>query len=174
MWRRCGGRLTRPAESNSSVPLTAMRPRSGVKRPAIMLTIDVLPEPEGPNRAVTPSGVSNFTATLKSPSCFSTSTTSMSAPVQPGAGAPREPFGRNKRDQRDDDCYNDEPRSRRIAAGDLQIGIDRRREGLGFARNIRHERNGSAEFAERFGKTQHHAGDDAGDGQRQCHSEKHA
>src|SRR5437868_13756913 len=121
MWRWCDGRLKPPAEPNSSVPLHEMRPRSGVSKPATMLMIEVLPEPEGPNSAVTPSGVSNCAATLNSPSCFSTSTTSTSAPVQPRAGAPREPFGGDKRDQRDNDRDDGEPRGRRIAAGDLQV-----------------------------------------------------
>src|SRR6476469_286232 len=103
MWRWCGGWLKPPAESNSSVPLTEMRPRSGVTRPATMLTIEVLPEPEGPNSAVTPSAVSNFAAMEKSPSCLWTSTLSISAPVQPHAGAAREPFGADQRDQRDRD-----------------------------------------------------------------------
>src|SRR5947207_8954843 len=123
MWRWCGGWLKPPAESNSSVPLTEMRPRSGVSKPATMLTIEVLPEPEGPNSAVTPSGTSNFAAMLNAPSRFSTSTASISAPVQPGAGAAREPFGRDQGDQRNDDRDDDQPRGRCIAAGNLQIGI---------------------------------------------------
>src|SRR5947207_15421796 len=100
MLRRYGGWLKRPEESNSSVPSHRMRPRSGVMSPATMLTIEVLPEPDGPNSAVTPSGASNFAATENSPSCFSTSTASISAPVQPGAGAPRQPFGGDERDER--------------------------------------------------------------------------
>ena len=42
------------AESNSTVSSSTMRPRSGVTSPAIMLTSEVLPAPEGPNSAVTP------------------------------------------------------------------------------------------------------------------------
>src|SRR4029077_1686544 len=174
MWRWGGGRLKPPAESNSSVPSTEMRPRSGASRPATMLTIDVLPEPEGPNSAVTPSGASNFAAMLNPPSRFSTSTASMSAPVQPGAGAAREPFGRDERNQRNDDGENDERRGRRVAAGNLQIGIDRRRDGLRLARDVRDERDGGAELTERLGEAQDHAGDDAGERERQCHGQEHA
>src|SRR3954470_1805077 len=149
-----------------------MRPRSGLNRPATMLTIEVLPEPDGPNSAITPSGVSNLAETVKSPSCLSTSTTSMSAPVQPVTGARGEPFGRNKRDQRDDDRDRHEPRGRGITAGDLQIRVDCSRKSLRLARNIRHECDGGAELAERFGKAQHHAGNDAGERERQRHGKK--
>src|SRR3954447_5915427 len=165
MWRRCGGWFW-PAESNSSVPLQRMRPRSGVTSPATMLIIEVLPEPDGPNSAVTPSAASNFAAMLKSPSCFSTSTTSMSATVQSSAGTPRQPLGGDQRDERDNDRNDREPSGRCIAAGDLQIGIDRRRDGLRLTRNIGDKRDGGAEFAERLGEAQHHAGDDAGQGER--------
>ena len=54
MRRRCAGTSMRAALSNSTVSSSAMRPRSGVTRPAIMLTIEVLPAPDGPNSAVTP------------------------------------------------------------------------------------------------------------------------
>src|SRR5881398_1742784 len=103
MPRRCGGALKPPAASNISVPLQMMRPRSGVISPATMLTIEVLPEPDGPNRAVTPPAASNFAASAKSPSRFSTSTASISFPVDACAHAPREPLGEDQRDQRDDD-----------------------------------------------------------------------
>src|SRR3954452_18078702 len=102
MPRRCGGMFT-PAESNSNIPLDETRPRSGVTRPATMLMIEVLPEPDGPNSAVTPALASNFAAMLKSANRFSTSRLSMSASMQPHAGAAREPFGADQRDQRDRD-----------------------------------------------------------------------
>src|SRR5882724_5188106 len=129
MPRRCGGMFT-PAESNSNVPLDETRPRSGVTRPATMLMIEVLPEPDGPNSAVTPSAASNFAAMVKSANRFSTSTPSMSASVQPHAGAAREPFGADQGDQRDHDRDQHETPGRRIAARSLRIGIDRGRDGL--------------------------------------------
>src|SRR5471032_2003234 len=125
MPRLCAGRFTPPAESNKSLPLHAMRPRSGATSPAAILTIVVLPEPEGPNSAVTPSAASNFAAIVNSPSCFSTSTLSISAPVQPHAGAAREPFGANERDQRDHDCDQHQPPGRGVPVRDLRVGIDR-------------------------------------------------
>ena len=62
MRRRCAGTFTRAALSNSTVSSSAMRPRSGAIRPAIMLTIEVLPEPDAPNSAVTLPVVSNLAA----------------------------------------------------------------------------------------------------------------
>src|SRR5438477_10232171 len=113
-----------------------MRPRSGLTSPAIMLTRLVLPEPDGPNRAVTRLSVSNRAAIANSPSCFSTSTLSTwSASVQPRAGASREPFGGDKRDKRNRDCDDDKPKRRRVAARHLRIGVDRGRDGLGLSRN---------------------------------------
>src|SRR4030081_2033682 len=120
MPRRCAGRFTL-AESNSNVPLDETRPRSGVTRPATMLMIEVLPEPDGPNSAVTLPAASNFAATRKSPSCFSTSTLSMSAPVHPHAGTAREPFGADQRDQRDRDRDEYQPPGGGVAVRDLCV-----------------------------------------------------
>src|SRR4029077_9726668 len=104
------------------------------------------PEPEAPNSAVTPSGASNLAAIAKSPSCFSTSTASMSAPVQSRAGAARQPFGSDQRDQRDDDRDEPQPPGGGVAAGDLGIGVDRGRYGLRLARDVGDERDRRAEF----------------------------
>src|SRR6266496_242806 len=165
MPRRCGGTFT-PSESNNSVPLDETRPRSGVTRPATMLMIEVLPEPDGPNSAVTPSAASNFAAMVKSANRFSTATLSMSASVQPNVGAAREPFGADQGDQRDQDRDEHQSPGRRIAARGLRVGVDRGRDGLRLARNVGDERDGGAEFAQRLGKAQHHAGDDAGQRER--------
>src|ERR1043165_6028836 len=121
MPRRCGGALTLRSESNSTVPLHTIRPRSGVTSPATMLMIAVLPEPDGPNSAVTPSAASNLAATLKAPSFFSTSTASMSLPVEARAGAAREPFGGDQRQERDHDRDRHQPRRGGVGVGD-QIG----------------------------------------------------
>src|ERR1044072_446124 len=121
MPRRCGGTFTLPFESKSRVLPLWMRPRSGVTSPATMLTIEVLPEPEGPNSAVTPSTASNFAAMAKSPSCFSTSTASISLPVKARAGAPCEPFGEDQGGERDNDRDDDQPAGGRIRVGDLRV-----------------------------------------------------
>ena len=103
-------------ESNSTVPSSAMRPRSGATSPAIMLTMVVLPAPDGPNKAVTPVDVSNFAVTEKSPKFLFASKTSMSVAPIAHAGAAREPFGDNQRGKRDhdgDDRQAGRPRRRR-------------------------------------------------------------
>ena len=48
------------AASKSTVLLSAMEPRSGLSRPAIIFTTLVLPEPDGPNRAVAPPVVTGY------------------------------------------------------------------------------------------------------------------
>src|SRR4029079_11989498 len=114
MRRRWAGTLMRAALSNSTLLSIAMRPRSGVSRPPIMLTSEVLPAPEGPNSAVAPAAVSNLTAIENSPNRFSTSTERLSVSVVTQAGAAGEPFRRDEGRQRDDDGDDDEPHRRGI------------------------------------------------------------
>src|SRR3954469_25319256 len=159
MPRRYGWTSRRPPETNSSASPLRMRPRLSRISPATMLTIEVLPEPDGPNRAVTPPAASNFAATAKSPSRFSTSTASISFPVDARAHAPREPLGEDQRDQRDDDRDDDQPPRCGVGVGDLHIGVDRGRDGLRLAGNVRHKGDRGAELAQRLGEAQHHPGD---------------
>src|SRR5436190_6074885 len=172
MRRRCAGTLVRVALSNKTVSSSAMRPRSGVTRPAIMLTIEVLPAPEGPYSAVAPPSVSNRAAIAKSPRRFSTSTKSISVSVIAHAGAPREPLRRNQRRERDHDGDDDKAGRGGIAVRDLREGVDRSRQRLRLAGNVGDEGDGGAELAERLGEAQHHAGDDAGQCERQRDGEK--
>ena len=58
--------------------------------------------------------------------------------------------------------------------GTCSESINRRRNGLRLARNVGDESNGGAEFAQRLGKAQHHAGDDARQRQRQGDGKKGA
>src|ERR1700730_4909228 len=134
MRRRCGGRLMRFSESNSTVSSIAMRPRSGASSPEIMLTSVVLPAPEGPNTAVTPLLVAKRALREKSPSRFSTSTASMLFPVEAHAGAARQPFGRYQRGKRDRDRHEHQARRLRVAVGHLGEGVDGRRDRLRLAR----------------------------------------
>src|SRR6476660_10036612 len=135
MRRLWAGILAPDALSNSTVSSSRIRPRSGVIRPAIMLTTDVLPAPEGPNKAVAPLCASKRAAREKSPSCFSTSTDSMSLSVETRASAAGEPFGGDERHQRDYDGDDNKPARGAFAAGYLHEGIDGRGDGLGFAGN---------------------------------------
>src|SRR6185369_15965837 len=148
MRRRWAGTSVREALSNSTVAWSAIRPRSGVNRPPIMLTMEVLPAPDGPNSAVAPPPVSNFAAIGNSPSRFSTSTESISVSVITHAGAAGEPLRRDERRERDDDRDDDEASRSGIAAGDLRQRVDRRRKGLRLARDIGDEGDGGAELAE--------------------------
>src|SRR5215212_1171824 len=174
MRRRCAGRLTPVVESNSTVSSSTMRPRSGVTNPAIILTKVVLPAPDGPNNAVTPLFASKRTASEKSPSFFSASTDSISISVEAGAGAARQPFGGDQRRERDDDGDDNQPARRAFATRHLHEGVDCRRDGLRLAGNIGHEGDGGAELAQRLGEAEHHAGDDARQGQRQRNGQEGA
>src|SRR5262245_42030965 len=137
----------------------AMRPRSGVTRPAIMFTTVVLPAPEGPNRAVTPFAVAKRAATVNSPSrvedarervfsLFSTSTASMLLSVKAHAGPARQPFGENERHERNRDRDQHQASGGGIAPGRLGVSIDRGRDCLRLARDVGDEGDGCAEFAE--------------------------
>src|SRR5262245_60161871 len=83
--------MPRPA-SNTVSPLMAMRPRSGRRVPAMALTTEVLPAPERPKSAVTPSPASNDAARRKSPNSRSTSTNSIFA-CDPARRAAHQDFG---------------------------------------------------------------------------------
>src|SRR4029453_2565694 len=142
----------RASESNSTLSAMAMRPRSGVTGPAIMLTSVVLPAPEGPNRAVTPFAVAKRALTVNSPKRLSTSTLSMLLSVKAHAGPARQPFGNHKRYQRDRDGDQHKPQGARIATGSLGKRIDRSGNRLCLARDVGDEGDGRAELAERLGK----------------------
>src|SRR5690348_16920722 len=130
MRRRCAGTSMRLELSNNTLSSSAIRPRSGGTRPAIMLTSDVLPEPDGPNSAVAPPAASNLIASANSPSFFCTSTLSISFPVVAQACAPGEPFRGDQCDQRQYDGDHHEPHRLQVAAGHLRERVDRRRQRL--------------------------------------------
>ena len=62
--------VMRAAVSSSVSPSSAMMPRSGRSRPAIMLISEVLPAPEAPNSPVTRPSLVKEAASENSPSCF--------------------------------------------------------------------------------------------------------
>src|SRR5262245_27618200 len=93
--------------SNSTSSPSAMWPRSGLTSPALILTSDVLPAPDGPNSAVAPS-VSNAAASAKSPSFCSMSTESMLVPVYSCTRTSSEPFGYDQCNERNYDGNNDQ------------------------------------------------------------------
>src|SRR5262245_19839923 len=80
------------AASNTVSPLMAMRPRSGRRIPAMALITEVLPAPERPKSAVTPSPASNEAARRKSPSSRSISSESIFSGY-PSRGTAHQEFG---------------------------------------------------------------------------------
>jgi len=114
----------------------------------------VLPAPEA-RTARYPVRGSNLAETVNWPSRFSTSTISITRPVEAHAGAtanhPKSPApqGRSRRDEH-------EAKRRPVAAGHLGVGVDRRRDRLGLAGNVRHEGDGGAELAQRLWRSTGH------------------
>src|SRR6266568_5340709 len=137
-------------------PSTMIWPRSGRRRPAIALISEVLPAPERPKSAVRPPTLSNAASRTKLPKWCSTTTRSTSEPL----GAARCPLdqhlGDEQRGERDRDRHKRQPKRREIAAGDLDQHIDRGRQCLGFAGDVRDEGDRRAELAERAGKGEDH------------------
>jgi hypothetical protein len=70
------------------------------------------------------------------------------------------------------DRHHDQPQRRRLAAGHLQEGIDRRGQRLRLAGNVGHEGDGGAEFAHGLGKAEDGARQHAGQDQRQGDRQK--
>ena len=138
-----------------------MRPASGRTSPAIMLTSVVLPAPDGPNSPVTGPSLSNAMARSRSPTAYAGQGRAPSFPVQPACRAACEEFGRQQRRHCDHDGDDHKAQRGGVTRRRLRIGIDRGRDRLGFARDIRHEGDGRAEFAQRLGEAQQRAGDDA-------------
>src|SRR5450830_1219274 len=97
------GTLMRAASSNKTSPSSTIRPRSGRNSPAIILMMLVLPAPDGPNNAVAPLSPENSAFKENSPSCFSTSTTSILSPMETRGGTPDKPIRRDQCSERDDD-----------------------------------------------------------------------
>src|SRR5579864_7858069 len=164
--RRAGTKMPRPVSVNTS-PSTTIRPRSGRRSPAIALISEVLPAPERPNSAVRPSALSNEASSVKPPKWCATATLSMSEAVNAARRALDQDFGDQERGERDRDRHQGQAKRGEIAAGGLDQRIDRGRQRLGFAWDVRDEGDRRAEFAERAGKGQDHAGDDPRQDQRQ-------
>src|SRR6187551_3476785 len=146
--------------SNSVSPSNAMRPRRGRSNPAMALITVVLPAPERPKRAVTPSPHSNAVSSLNAPCSCSIATDSVITEHSP-ARPPHEEFRTQQRGNGKQDRKHTEPQRRHIPARHLCEGVDRERQGLRFSGNIRYERDGRAELAETARERQERAGNDA-------------
>src|SRR6266851_5284535 len=114
--RRAGTKMPRLVSVKTS-PSTAIRPRSGRRRPAIALISEVLPAPERPKSAVSPPVLSNAASSTKLPKWWVTATLSISEPVCATRRALDQHLGNEERGERDRDRYQGQPKRREIAAG---------------------------------------------------------
>ena len=133
-----------------------------------MLTSDVLPEPEGPNSAVSRAARSRSARRArKSPSRWLMSTASViRCPIR----RPTRRASSSEASSASIEMAIEISVSRSapvIAARHLREGVDRRRQRLRLAGDVGDEGDGGAELAHRLGEAQDHAGDDAGQDQRQ-------
>src|SRR5262249_17822653 len=120
-----------PSVSTSTVRSMVTRARSGRTRPAMILTIDVLPDPERPNRAIRPPSASNCAWSWKAPSrCLMSTARVMQASfdVEPAVGEARHHFRGEQRKHGDGDGDEGEAEGARVAAWHLGEGVDRRRQ----------------------------------------------
>src|SRR5262249_1585548 len=125
------------AASNQVSSPSAMRPASGAIRPAIAASVVDLPEPDGPNRIVTPGGASTATSRAKP----SLRATLMSTCRLDDTAPPGELIDRVQGHERDRSQHCDQTERLRILLG-LDGIVDGQRRGLRFARNVprHHER----------------------------------
>src|SRR5215472_9871423 len=161
------------AASNIVSPLIAIRPRSGRRMPAIALTTEVLPAPDRPKSAVTPSPASNDAERRKSPRLRPMSSESIFA-VDAARSAAHQDLGKVERGEREQYRQHAQAHRRGVTGRRLRIGVDRERQRPRFARDVRHEGDRCAELAKASREREQRAGDDAGKREWQRHGEKHS
>src|SRR3954469_25657320 len=133
----------------------------------MMLTSDVLPDPERPNSAVSPPSAANAASSTKAPRRWRAATSIMSVAERPAGGALDDPLREKQRRRRDRDRDQRQPQRADFAAGNLRQRIDRGRQGLRLAGDVRHKGNRRAELAEGAREGQDHAGQYPRQDQRQ-------
>src|SRR4051794_29597056 len=173
MRRLRGGTKTPHSVSVSVSRSTTTRPRSGRISPAMTLISDVLPDPERPNSAVSPPSASNAASRRKAPRRWRTATSIISMPEGAAGGALDDPLRQKQRRRRDRDRDQGETQRADLAAGNLRQRIDRGRQGLCLAGDVRDEGDRRAELAERAGKGQDHPRKDPRKDQRQGHGQEY-
>src|SRR5260221_840937 len=170
--RGVGTSMPRPL-SNTGSPSIVMRPRSGRRMPAMALTTEVLPAPERPKSAVTPSPASKAALRRNAPRRRSMSTVSVIAP-HPFCRTAHQYFRNVERGERKQHRNEAQPQRGLVSRWRLRIGIDRERQRARLAWYVGNESNGRAELSQAARKGQQHARDDAGQRQRQGDGEKDA
>src|SRR5256885_12968382 len=159
--------------SNTGSPLMTIRPRSGRRMPATPLTTEVLPAPERPNNAVTPSPASKAAFIWKAPSRRSMSTVSVIA-HDPSRRAPHQHFRNIQRSERQQYRNETQPQRRLVSRRRLGKGIDRERQRARLAGDVGDERDGRAELAQAAREGQQHARDDSRQRERQGDGKEYA
>ena len=92
---------------------------------------------------------------------------------EPARGPLGQILGCDDRRHRDGDRDEGQAHGLVVAARHLDERVDRGRQRLGLAGDVRDESDRRAEFAHRLGESEDHAGDDAGGDQRQRHRHEH-
>ena len=154
---RCAG--ARPAHRCARRCRTARRRRArcgrgrACSRPAIMLTMLVLPAPDGPNSAVTPLSLVKLRVERKLAELF------FDVDGQHDQAPCKRALARRANHSDAISAASEmmtatmtSASAARVAARHLRQRVDRRRDGLRLARNVGDEGDGGAEFAERAGK----------------------
>src|SRR5215467_11849103 len=162
--------MPRPASNIVSPPIS-IRPRSGRRIPAIALTTEVLPAPERPKSAVTPSPASNEAARRKSPRLRPMSSDSIFA-VNPARRTAHQDLGKVERSEGEHYREHAQAQRRGVSGRSLRVGVDRERQRARLAGNVRHEGDGRAELAQASREGEEHAGDDAGKRERERHGKE--
>src|SRR5690606_2625492 len=167
------------ALSYSTRPSTSIRPDCGRSSPAMALSTEVLPAPDGPTRATMRASSSIRTWRAKPPRRRWTSRLSTQMPplrnswliLRPTLAA-HQPFGGEQGEQGDGDRHRGQAPDRRFAARHLHQAIDGRGKGPGFTRDRGYEGDGGAELAKGLGKAEHGAGHQPRPRQRQGDGEE--
>src|SRR5215475_10696197 len=119
------------------VPLMAQKPSAMRRKPAMQRSTAVLPQPDGPNRAVMPrAGTVKAVSRTKRPSVPRKATSIVPASVIPD---PRGTLLDRRHDEDDGECKKHHPGRKNAGfapLGGFDIVVDRDREDFCLARNV--------------------------------------
>src|ERR1700674_4662918 len=156
--------------SKSTLPFTAIRPRSGLTSPAIMLSSVVLPDPERPKNAVTCPCASTCARRWNWPRRRSTSISIMAG--YSTTGTANQDFRNDQSDEGKHDGKDTQAQCLQVPGRRLGIAINGKRQGARLARNVGDKSDGGAELPQAAREGKQHPGDDARQHQRQSNGEK--
>src|SRR5258706_2957742 len=163
MRRRSGGTSMAAAEWKRVWPSSTILRESGLANSARILISVVLPAPERPKRASRPlAGPLNSAAKWKSPSILSAANESMALARNPPANPARQNFRGDQGHQSQHDGDDRKPQGGEIALRILGQRVDGDGDCPRLARDIAHENDGGAEFAQAAGKRKYGPDQQAG------------